>query len=85
MENSYIGVNKSMLSNTTLIVIVNRESEQVLWAPSKKKNKCQTCLGKFRKKGKFYDIYSKVKIGMALKDNPAFFHMGAVPKGWKLL
>ena len=25
------------------------------------------------------------QIGMAFKDNPAFFHMGAVPKGWKLL
>jgi hypothetical protein len=39
----------------------------------------------FRKKGVFYVIYSKLKSGMALKDNPAFFHMGAVLKGWKVL
>jgi hypothetical protein len=40
--------------------------------PFQEKINAKKCLGKFRKKGKFYVIYSKVKIGMALKDNPAF-------------
>jgi hypothetical protein len=46
------------------------------YGPLPRKNKCQKCLGKFR---------NLQQIGMAFKDNPAFFHMGAVPKGWKLL
>jgi hypothetical protein len=48
--------------------------------PFQEKNKCQKCLGKFSKKGKFYVIYSKVKIGMALTDNPAFFSHGSSSK-----
>jgi hypothetical protein len=47
----------------------------------------QRHLGKFRNAGKFYVIYSKVKIGVVLKNNcniPAFFHIGAIPKGLKL-
>jgi hypothetical protein len=64
---------------------MSKENLNRYYGPLPRKNKCQKCLGKFRKKGKFYVFYSKVKIGMVLKDNPAFFHMGAVPKGWKLL
>jgi hypothetical protein len=61
---------------------MSRENLNRYYGPPLRKNKCQKC------SGKFYVIYSKAKIGVALKENcdiPAFFHMGAVPKGWKLI
>jgi hypothetical protein len=63
---------------------MSRENLRRYYEPLPRKNKCQKCLGKFRNKGKFYAIYSKVKIGLMLKDNcdiPAFFLIGMVPKG----